>query len=206
LRIWPLGLAALVLAATLLYGHWRMAGRVPRSGPRVAIVQGSIDADWKADPSKTRRIFEHYYRLSRRAVAEAGDRLDLVLWPETMFPHPLVTIDPNDPPAPAVRSQLAELRDFTTETVAALAQRLGAPMLLGVATWQYGAAGVERFNSAVLTDRQGRVVARYDKIHLVMFGEYVPLGRLCPSLYEWTPLTGGVSPGASRPVLPRYRW
>jgi len=42
--------------------------------------------------------------------------------------------------------------------------------------------GMERFNSALFVDRTGEPIGRYDKMHLVMFGEYVPFAKRFPFL------------------------
>jgi apolipoprotein N-acyltransferase len=54
---------------------------------------------------------------------------------------------------------------------------------------------MQQFNSAVLVDSQGKVVGTYDKMHRVMFGEYIPFADWIPFLYRITPLTGGIVAG-----------
>jgi apolipoprotein N-acyltransferase len=57
------------------------------------------------------------------------------------------------------------------------------------------------FNSAVLVDRDGKIVGTYDKMHRVMFGEYIPFADWIPYLYRITPLTGGIVAGAEPAAL-----
>jgi apolipoprotein N-acyltransferase len=57
-----------------------------------------------------------------------------------------------------------------------------------------------RYNTALLVDRDGKIVSTYDKIHRVMFGEYIPFADWLPFLYKITPLTGGINAG-SEPVV-----
>jgi len=51
------------------------------------------------------------------------------------------------------------------------------------------------YNSALLTDRKGAVVGRFDKQRLVMFSESMPFGETFPILYEWSPNSGKFVPG-----------
>jgi apolipoprotein N-acyltransferase len=51
------------------------------------------------------------------------------------------------------------------------------------------------FNSAMLTDRSGKLLGRYDKHVLLAFGEYLPFGDTFPVLYRWSPNTGKFTPG-----------
>ena len=54
-----------------------------------------------------------------------------------------------------------------------------------------------RYNSATLLESAGKIVGTYDKMHRVMFGEYIPFADWIPSLYKLTPLTGGIIAGTA---------
>ena len=54
---------------------------------------------------------------------------------------------------------------------------LSTPFLLGIDTVHGTANRIERYNTALFTDRDGHVLGRYDKCHPVMFGEYVPFAE-----------------------------
>jgi len=58
-----------------------------------------------------------------------------------------------------------------------------------------------RYNSALLISDEGQVVARYLKMHRVMFGEYVPFGEWFPWLYTLTPMGEGLTAGQSPSVF-----
>ena len=55
--------------------------------------------------------------------------------------------------------------------------------------------GVEMYSSAVYVARDGKLLGRYDKVHLVPFGEYVPLAEYFPWLQRLTPLPVSATPG-----------
>ncbi|MEN6457995.1 MAG: apolipoprotein N-acyltransferase [Thermoguttaceae bacterium] len=198
---WPAVTAAAVLAAVLLYGHLRMAGDLGEPGPRIALIQGSIDIKMRYDEHMRGDVFRQYYELSRKAVEEYG-KVDLVVWPETMFLEPLVTFDA-DARRPAefqgsesdFRQWLPQIAERNRSLMAETARRIGAPLLLGVDSTHFTADGPRCCNSAAHVGRDGRLLGRYDKIHLVPFGEYVPLADRWPWLQRLTPLPISVTAG-----------
>jgi apolipoprotein N-acyltransferase len=58
------------------------------------------------------------------------------------------------------------------------------------------------YNSAVLINEEGRLVAQYDKIRLLPFGEYVPLPRWLPLTWFLTGIVGEFTPGDKYPLMP----
>src|SRR5262249_33679283 len=55
----------------------------------------------------------------------------------------------------------------------------------------------ESFNTALLSDREGTILGRYDKQYLLAFGEYIPFGDTFPALYAASPNSSHFSPGTS---------
>lgn len=204
--LWPVLPGTALVAAALVYGHVRLNhGRAAESSSppaRIALIQGSIDVQVKSNPEQQQQIMDDYCGLSSDAVARY-ERLDLLVWPETMFRSPLFLHDAKvEPPpdwagSPEQFQQWIEKRTRTGPSdMGVLARRLKTPLLLGVDTYHFRSGGaVDAYNSAVLVDRRGAVVARYDKMHPVMFGEYIPFARAVPLLQELTPIGAGLMPG-----------
>ncbi|NIL97381.1 MAG: apolipoprotein N-acyltransferase [Planctomycetales bacterium] len=90
---WPLAAGAAALIAALAYGHFRTVDHPTRAGPKVALIQGSIDTVFGGDPLRQRTaIYRQYINLSRQAL-HRDPGLDLLVWPESMYIVPLVLID-----------------------------------------------------------------------------------------------------------------
>lgn len=104
--------------------------------------------------------------------------------------------------AEEIRDYAAQFQDRTRQTLSILNRPqddvpspAGVHLLVGADTLRFGSGEPQRYNSALLLDPAGRVVDRYFKMHLVMFGEYIPLGSVFPWLYGLTPMPSGLTPG-----------
>jgi apolipoprotein N-acyltransferase len=108
-----------------------------------------------------------YEALTREA---AKDKPDLIIWPETAVP--------------GVIGEEPEL----LERVSRLARAVNRPLLIGTTTAKiithHPPLITHYYNSAILISSEGKVLRQYDKLHLVPFGEYVPLERYFPFLRE----------------------
>jgi apolipoprotein N-acyltransferase len=201
LAFWPLLPAAAMMAAVLIYGQGRIDMNSTKAGPRIALIQGSIDLELDSDPEIKDRIITEYFNLSCEAV-EKNRRLDLVVWPESMFFQPLVTFDPDAVRPPDYEGTEAEffkdlkkVAESNAELRKDIAQQLGTPLLMGTNYHHFGVQGERAYSSSIYVGRDGRLLGRYDKCHLVMFGEYMPFIEYFPWLQNFTPLTGSASPG-----------
>jgi len=196
---WPLVPAVALPGAALFYGHERIGTDSGRAGLRIALIQGSVDIKLENDSLPVRqRIFREYLDLSRKALENRSRRPELIIWPESMFPWGWLTVEPGaKKPAWYQRSDADLQRDVESgpATMAALAKELGVPLLLGVSRVHFGLDGERCYNSAVFVSRGGELLGRYDKMHLVMFGEYTPFVEYCPWLQHFTPLTGSAAAG-----------
>jgi apolipoprotein N-acyltransferase len=171
-----IGLASLTatMALALLFGTWRthqLSTASSRGSLKVAMVQGDIPQSLKWDPKFLETSFKIYRSQSERAARRGAD---LIVWPEaaaTFFFQP-------DDRYPDRFAEDASYRRRLLE----LAAQIHDPILFGAP-----ALGVENnrvgfYNRAYLVSDQGQVVAWYDKIQLVPFGEYVPLRTLLGGL------------------------
>ncbi len=166
-RAWTpaLALLAIVLVAV---GGAAVAPRGELSGSEavIAYVQGGGEQGTVDEETDDREVFLAHYEATRQL--EPGEA-DLIVWPENV-----VNVDG---PIETVR----EGREL-----AALAEELETPIIAGVVE----SAGKEHFtNAAIVWDVDGRVVARYDKVRRVPFGEYVPLRGVLE------PIAGDALPG-----------
>jgi apolipoprotein N-acyltransferase len=201
--LWPLLAALGAVALTLSYGYWRLDHAAGKTGPTIALIQGSIDTELKHDPVRQREVYPHYLKLSQRAMAECSD-LDLVVWPETMFRESILCC-PAEVKSPGAwqgtRQELEEEINGRRSWIGYQAELLGAPLLLGIDTVEFGSGYPKRYNSALFVDRQGRIGARYDKMHPVLFGEYVPLADRFEWLASLSPIGAGIDSGDDVPVF-----
>jgi len=152
----PLAGAAFLLAALYILGIFLSSSVQTPPGPVIAAIQANIPTEVKQQPMSRNEILQKHIRMTRRAC-----RLnpDLVVWPETMVPADLNT-------------DLA-IRDY----LESFSAEIRTPLLVGA---HHGAGEAEDFlsyNSAYFIDPDKGLQWRYDKVHLVPFGEYLPLSR-----------------------------
>ncbi|MFH0964550.1 MAG: apolipoprotein N-acyltransferase, partial [Planctomycetota bacterium] len=173
--------AALAVAGALVYGEWWMRDGAALGGSvRVAIVQGNVPQEEKFGEGFTREIIGKFHRLTRQVKAE---RPDLVVWPETSVPG-YYWYDP------LVRGTTAELQ-----------QEMRTPLLLG-SVHVSDLDNPNYYNCAFLVDAGGEPLGRYDKIHLVLFGEIIPCKTIFPFLKYVVPFEEDFTPGSEFTVFP----
>lgn len=165
----PLAGAAAIAAFLGTYAIYRLgdAERRPRAAAIAAgIAQGGIDQSVKWDPAHQRETLSIYRGLSLEAKTRGAS---VIVWPETA--------------APFFYGWDAAL----SAAVDNVAVEAGVPILFG-APWFDPSGGGRYYNSVFHVDRRGVTLGRYDKRHLVPFGEYIPLKSL---LFFLRKLTAG---------------
>jgi apolipoprotein N-acyltransferase len=173
--------AVLVTASAVGYGHYRLSHPPDKSGTiKVALVQGNIEQFAKWDPAYQDEVIDIYSKLT---MAASASHPDIIIWPETATPF---------------YYQDDELR----RKVEALAKNAGAYLLTGSPSYKVNKDGTfTDYNSAYLITPGGITVGRYNKIHLVPFGEYVPLKKLLPFVSKMVTSIGDFGTGTKYTVL-----
>jgi len=173
---WELYLAMGLICLALLHGMREMFAKQPNASRtvRLALVQGDIPQTLKFEPEQTPMILERYRTLTETAMAAHPE---LIIWPETATPDAL-RYDPD-----------------SFELVTNLAVRSGAYLLTGTIDMTPNSSPVEAFNAAILVGPDGVLRGIYHKLHLVPFGEYVPLRKVFPFLKWLTPITDSFERG-----------
>ena len=185
-------LPLVTLIATLFYGFYRLKNYVPIDGPTVCLVQGNIPQDIKFESTEEDQmnILKKYFDLSKSAKDKP---IDLLVWPETMMPG-ILNIDPD------LTGRKIDI--LSQHTAVQLPQDLGANLLIGGIALNLAGEQQIYFNSAYYYNRLGSLVGRYDKIHLVPFGEFTPLKDYFPFLAGLVPYEIGLSHGKNRTLFP----
>jgi len=170
--------AGLLLAFTGIYGQVRL-GEIPpgdREGTplRIALIQGNIPQDMKWEPKFQEETVRSYTDLT---LEGRSFRPELIIWPETATPF-----------------FFQDSLSFRTR-ILDLARQMGAPLLFGSPAFDRKGREVQYFNSAFLVSPDGRILGRYDKIHLVPFGEYAPLSGILGFTRDIIGAMGDFQPG-----------
>lgn len=176
----------LTMVVALGIGAWG-AARMSRSeftktgdAVTVGLIQGNVDQGDKWDPSRAAEIFRQYLSMTRRAI---GAGAQMVLWPESSTPF---FFEEDRPGAEQVR---------------AIARDAKVPILVG-SDQVVRSTPPAYYNAAFLVGPDGETRGVYRKMHLVPFGEYVPLKKV---LFFAAPLVEAVSDftaGESLSLLP----
>ena len=185
------GASIAVFSCALIYGQVRRNAGKFETGPRVALIQGNFPTSVKHDPEEVQTIFNEHYALTMTAV-HLGQSPDLIVWPETMFRGPLL-VNEAELSAAELSKRAPNIPtewwvDNPTPTILGdLSQETGAAMAIGLEAAVAETDEVRYYNSAAFITPDGGVSRRYDKMHRVPFGEYIPLKDELPWLSGFTP-------------------
>ncbi|MBI5047984.1 MAG: apolipoprotein N-acyltransferase [Deltaproteobacteria bacterium] len=168
-----------ILIIVLIYGFFRIyeTDKISQNWKtlKIGIAQGNIDQGRKWDISFKKETVDIYKNLNM-ALAKQGVRL--IIWPETAIPF-----------------YLQSDKELGPE-VFNLPREANAYLFTGNDAYGLGFDGeVKYYNSAFLISPKGELVGKYDKIHLVPFGEYVPLKNYLPFIHKLVVGVGDFSSG-----------
>jgi apolipoprotein N-acyltransferase len=147
-----------------------------------------VTAVQPAIPQITKWTDEHVDRIhsTLRNMTEAAvggeQKPDMVVWPETA--------------TPLCVTQEGDSQDLVRDL-----SRHGVPLLVGSMDVEVTNNTMRCFNSSFLFDEKGQLVARYDKQHLVPFGEYIPLSGFIPWLARLAPMGWNCSAGTEATIF-----
>lgn len=172
--------AVFVLLSAIGYGYWRLDNQMDTMSLRVGIAQGNINQDQKWDPEYQRETMDAYLALTRK-VSEGG--VDLIVWPETAVPF------------------YFQIDETYRPDILKAANEGKSHILFGSPAYEREGKEIRYYNSAFMVTPDMTTAGRYDKMHLVPFGEYVPLKRLLFFVDKLTEGIGDFSTGDSIKVL-----
>ncbi|MBU4251642.1 MAG: apolipoprotein N-acyltransferase [Candidatus Omnitrophica bacterium] len=163
----------LILFLSLGYGAMRLSYKPENCSDKeqlkISVVQGNIPQDLKWDKRAAAFIQSRYKELTVKAAAQ---RPALIIWPEASVPG------------------LWGRDDAEFAQVFSLAGQLDTNLLVGAVSY----LNQNYFNSALFINHLGSPAATYSKLHLVPFGEYIPLKNIFPFLETIAPI-GDIQPG-----------
>lgn len=165
-----------LMVLTLGYGFSRLNSGEHGEPFKVALIQGNIAQDIKWNPAFQEATVSIYERLTRQAATGGND---LVIWPESAAPF------------------FFQSDEKYAARIKSLAREIKSPLVVGSPAFEKEGEKVRYLNSAFLIGPTGEVLGRSDKMHLVPFGEYVPLARFLPFVNKLVEGIGDFSPATS---------
>jgi len=144
---------------------------------KAAMIQGNITGKQKMDSSYFQKNINIYNSLTKKAAEEKD--IDLIIWPESVFNRAY---------------------DGTQKSLKRLIFENYPPLILGITYWKEKEYEPEITNSCFLIKNQNAVL-RYDKKHLLVFGEYIPFEKHIPILRYITPLNYSLKKGNTSSIF-----
>jgi apolipoprotein N-acyltransferase len=172
---------AIVMIAVMVYGQVQLKRTDFGKAIKISVLQGNIDQDKKWDRTHQREVIDTYKNLTLDAVS---GQPDLIIWPESALPF-IFGYD---------KDLTNELTDFQ--------KQINSHMLMGSVRIRDSERGRALLSNSVIMLSPGTdAVEVYDKIHLVPFGEYVPMGNLFPFIKKLVTAIGDFVKGEEITVM-----
>jgi apolipoprotein N-acyltransferase len=181
-------IAGIVLLCVASMMAWRSSATSVRSAPdqaeaTVVAIQPNVPMEQIASLAESEALVARHVAMSETALSEIKNSSAprVIIWPESPMNFSY-----------ARDSQFRELLgEFTARNRASVIFNALEPAPLD-----------GFYNSAVMVNEEGRLIAQYDKIRLLPFGEYVPLPRWLPGANLIPVMVGDFTPGTQYPLLP----
>ena len=187
----PLLLGVAVLVGLGGWGALRLSRTPTQLVDKVhlRIMQPNLQQDVKFNYAARQEVMRRYLELSDRAAGPNAPGIKGVthlIWPESAFPFFLAR-------EPDALAQIAQLLSQGTVLITG-AVRVAEPI---------NPTNPTAYNSIYVIDQSGSIAAIYDKVHLVPFGEYLPLEPILQRLgfQELTKQHGGFQAGDRRRLI-----
>lgn len=178
--------SSLILALVMIcvvYGIHSLSGMVndkDRETITTSVIQGNIDQSVKWDPAFREATMERYISLTRSTF---NSHPGLILWPESATPF------------------FFQDNTESSEDIRNLARESSAWLIFGCPAYEEQGLEINYFNRVCMISPGGSLAAHYDKVHLVPFGEYVPLKRFIPFVDRLVISEGEFSTGRESGLL-----
>jgi apolipoprotein N-acyltransferase len=172
----PVLVLVLVIGMASGWGYSRLFQEEREGGKviSVACIQGNYGSQIGTEASQT-AIFRNYRDLTLQAAALG---CQLVVWPESTTHYQICCTE------------------GYADLLAQLCRENGIDMVLGSVHQRRDSSQEKHFNSAFHIDASGKVAERYDKIHLVPYGEYVPIPGILFFVKRFVQAAGDFSKGS----------
>jgi apolipoprotein N-acyltransferase len=181
----------ILLILVIAYGFWKINVETKKIEEARKIKVGIVQA--RFDIFEKRQNNEKMISERHKIMSYALNSPDLIIWPET-----------------AVQAWISVSQDFlVNDGQILIPQTEGSYFLVGGLSYKINGISpdgipnedIDKFNTAFLTDPQGRIIGRYNKIKLLLFGEYLPFTKYIPALKKISPASGDFTPGRELRLL-----
>lgn len=187
-RVLMFAAAILIIGIVQTSSYLEPPPAIPTGTARLVQPNLSLDQQWNEQSYDQALADLKQISIPQPGEGMPGDPLpDLVIWPES--PAPFFANEPR-----------------FHQTLSDIATATNAYVLAGTIGLVHGSDTSQLYNSAELVAPNGDWLARYDKIHLVPFGEYVPFRNLFSFANKLTKEVGDYIPGTQRLVLPVHSY
>ena len=179
-----LSVTVFVFAMWQVYGTiiWKetLSSITNRPNIKMGLIQGNVEQFMKWNPVYQNHVIQKYKDLTLKAAKEDPA---LIIWPETATPF------------------YFEESKTETEMMRNLAREIKIPILFGSPHREKINGEQIYFNSAYLLSESGETLSRYDKSHLVPFGEFVPFRKILFFIEKLVVMIGDFGRGKEATVM-----